>query len=181
MSQPVGRRLVERQYVRKRSVPKAVELQQHCLQRPRKVATFVARECRERSGGTRRSDPDFVGIPGADRHERGHVRTRVQHADALGPFTRHDVFEQSSAMQMEIRQLLFKLPRRHRRNERIRVDLSVRMMQSDADFHAAVLERIHVSDVRVVSQFLVPVGPDVDQQFEVFEREARRAWYRRPA
>ena len=47
-------------------------------------------------------------------------------------------------MRLEVCALLFQLARGNRRDERIGVDLAVRMMQRDADFDAAVLEREHV-------------------------------------
>ena len=45
------------------------------------------------------------------------------------------------------------------------------MVQRDADLDAAVLEREHVLDVVARAELLVAVGPDVEQQLEVPQRQ----------
>ena len=81
-------------------------------------------------------------------------------------------------MRVEVSALLLELARRNRRHERIRVDLPVRMVQRHADLDAAILERIDVLDVGARAELAVAVGPDVDEQLEVPQRqraERRRA------
>ena len=74
-------------------------------------------------------------------------------------------------MRVEVRALLRQLARRDRRDERIGVDLPVRMVQRDADLDAAVLEREDVLDVVARAELAVPVGPDLDHQLDVPERQ----------
>src|SRR6202521_6408614 len=51
--------------------------------------------------------------------------------------------------------------RRHRRDERIRVDLSVRVMQGHPDLLAAVFEDEDVLDATARGEVPVAIGPDL--------------------
>src|SRR3954469_20196937 len=68
-------------------------------------------------------------------------------------------------------ELLRQLARWYRRHKRIRVDLSVRMVQRDTHLDATVFEREHVRDLRLAAEFLVAIRPDVDQQLDMPERQ----------
>ena len=74
-------------------------------------------------------------------------------------------------MRIEMGALLRQLARRDRRDERIGVDLPVRMVQGDADLDAAVLEREHVLHFRPCAELDVPVRPDLEQQLDVRKRQ----------
>src|SRR5262249_54988221 len=69
--------------------------------------------------------------------------------------------------------LLLELSRGGGRYERIRVDLSVRVPQRHADLLAAVLEREDVSHVLARPEDARAVGPHLDEELHVPERERR--------
>ena len=77
-------------------------------------------------------------------------------------------------MPFKIRLLLCQFLPRDRRNERIRIQLSVRMMQGDADFDAPILERIHVLNLRNPAKLFIAIGPHVNQQLEMPQRQASK-------
>ena len=75
--------------------------------------------------------------------------------------------EQPAAVRLEVRALLGQLARRDRRHERVRVDLTVRVMQRDAHLDAAILEREDVLHVVTRAELLVTLRPHVDEELEV--------------
>ena len=82
------------------------------------------------------------------------------------------ILEQAPTIQGVVLELRSQLSRWNRRHERVRVDLSVRMMKRDAHFDAAILERHHVLHVRDSSELDVAVAPHLDNQLEMLERQA---------
>ena len=60
--------------------------------------------------------------------------------------------------------------RRHRRNDWVRINLPVRMVQRDAHFGAAILERQDVFDVGSPPENCGAVGQHLQQQFDMRER-----------
>src|SRR4051794_35609218 len=96
--------------------------------------------------------------------------TAIDEADRLGYLPRNQILEEAPSMTFVISALLFELAGRDRRHEGIRVDLAVRVVKRDADLHAAVFERVDVSDVRTCAERVVTLGPDVDEQAEMAER-----------
>ena len=74
---------------------------------------------------------------------------------------------------VEVSALELELARRYRRDERIRVDLAVRMRESDAHLDPAVLERKDVPDLVARSELAVAVGPHFEEELQV--REGQRA------
>src|SRR6202022_4756396 len=63
--------------------------------------------------------------------------------------------------------------RRHRRDERIGVDLPVRVMERHADLLATVLEDEDVLDATASGEVPVAIGPDLGKALEPFGRQAR--------
>ncbi len=74
-------------------------------------------------------------------------------------------------MRGQIRLLLRQLAGGNRRHERIRVDLSVRMMKRHPDLDTAVLERVHVLDIGACAELDVAVRPDLENQPQLVERQ----------
>src|SRR3712207_7859787 len=62
------------------------------------------------------------------------------------------------------RSTLFPYTTLFRSHERVRINLSVRMMQGHTDLDAAILEGKNVLDVRPGAELDVPVSPDREQQ-----------------
>jgi len=61
------------------------------------------------------------------------------------------------------------LPLKYRRDERIRVDLPMRMAQRHADFFAAVFEYVDVANVGQPAQLASAITPDLDQVTDVLD------------
>ena len=89
----------------------------------------------------------------------------------VGDFTREQILEQAAPVRIVERLLLLELARGDGRHERIRVDLSVWMMQRHTHLDAAVLEREHVVHVVACAERFVAIGPDVDDERDAIERE----------
>ena len=89
-----------------------------------------------------RQAPDVLVAFGRPKGHRGSYRQWEE--DNIAPQV---VFEQPPAVRSEVGALLGQFPHRHRRNERIRIDLPVGMVQRDTHLHTAVLERKHVLHV----------------------------------
>ena len=104
----------------------------------------------------------------------GHVgRDRLvveHHAPAVRQLARQQLALRASAQAG----VGLQLARGHRRQERIGVDLPVRMMQRDAHLDAAVLERQHVVHLRARPQLEVAVAPDPHQRFSRARKTASR-------
>src|SRR5579859_4940849 len=58
---------------------------------------------------------------------------------------------------------------KHGRDERVRVDLAVRMAERDTDLLASVLEDVHVADVGQAAQLAGTIAPDLDQVPDVID------------
>src|SRR5687768_5387893 len=74
--------------------------------------------------------------------------------------------------------LCSQLSRRDRWHKRVRVNLSVRMMQRHADFDAAVFEGHHVLDFGYRSELSIAIGPHIDDELDVIEWKSTKALLR---
>ena len=63
------------------------------------------------------------------------------------------------------------LPGRHRRDEGIRVDLPMRVMQGDPHLLAAVLKDEHVADPAPAAEVPITIGPDLRQLRQAIGRQ----------
>src|SRR5688572_14495393 len=102
------------------------------------------------------------------------MRAVVDNPDRVRLLAGDHVFDQSAPMPLVMRALLIELARGDGRNERVGVDLSVRVMQRDTDFDATVLERVNVRHMLQPCQLVVAIGPDVDQQLEMWEGQTSK-------
>jgi hypothetical protein len=75
------------------------------------------------------------------------------------------------ARTLVVRPLEFEFASRHRRHERIGVDLTVGVLKGRPYFDAAVFEGKYVLNPVLTTELVVAVGPDVDQQFDMPQRQ----------
>ena len=103
------------------------------------------------------------------RHERGHGFLGKDDARSI-LLCLELVAVQAPACGVLVLPRSSKLGIGERRHERQRVDLAVRVMESDPDLLPFVLEDVHVSDIRPRAQGRVPICPYVDQESRSFHR-----------
>jgi hypothetical protein len=115
---------------------------------------------------TNRRDPDFVRITGADGHESDGLFSAVEHSLFRAHLLRDHVLERTARVLAVISSGDGVHSGGYRRHDRIRVDLSVRMMQRHADLGSAILERQDVLDIRLCRERLRARAPDFEQQLD---------------
>jgi hypothetical protein len=141
MVQTVGGRLVKNQQVGHRSLPEAVELEQRELECAREVAPFIRTEVVKPLRRFEWGDPRLVRVPRTDRYQRATAYAPEQSTllSSRSSASRR-VLHQTAPGAVEVLLLLLQLARGNGRDERIGVNLAVRVVQRDADLHSAVLE-----------------------------------------
>src|SRR5688500_5194243 len=77
----------------------------------------------------------------------------------------------AAAAASQVVTLLLARAGRNRGHERIGVELPVRVVKGHPDLDTTVLERKHVLDLVLCAELDVTVRPDVDEQFEVRQRQ----------
>src|SRR5919112_6824978 len=96
-------------------------------------------------------DPDFIGVARAYRNESNRVFAAIEYPRRF-QFLADEILQNAAFVGLVIFQGDFLHPRRHGRNHRVSINLSMRMMQGDADFRAAILKRQYIIDPRKTAQ-----------------------------
>ena len=162
---------VDRRLVPSRDVGQLHGLAEHPLQAVQEVAVqhgqLVALGVVERRDVGHRTVRHQVRLDRPTRRRGHEARPRLaveHHAAARFAFAVEDVAEQVAARALPVRRRTGEQLRGARRDERVAVDLPVRVLQRDPDLLPAVLEREHLLDAGQRGQRGGAVGPRLDHR-----------------
>src|ERR687898_485052 len=113
--------------------------------------------------GRDRSNPDLVRISRAYRNESDRVFAAIEHPRPV-QLLADEVLQDAASMGLVIFQGDLLHPRRHGRNDRVGINLTMRVMQCNADLRTAILKRQYVVDAGKVAQLLGSVRPNLQDQ-----------------
>src|SRR5712692_1167242 len=154
------RGLVHRHHIRQGAFEKPVVLLQQPLQDSRERLVVV--EIEQPPTVSSRSQLDLIRTSREGRHERDPVLVAQD-----GPLALHLTLEhvaiQAAAVFAYISRLGPQLSLEDRREERIRIDLSVWVTQRHADLLATVFEYVDVAHVGEAAQLIGAVAPHLDE------------------
>src|SRR5713101_2965429 len=162
------RGLVHRHHIRQGAFEKPVVLLQQPLQDSRERLVVVGVEIEQSPTVSPRSQVDLIRPSREGRHERDPVLIAQDGPLALELPLEHIAVE-AAAVLAYIPRLGPQLSLDHWREERIRIDLSVRVTQRDADLLAAVFEDVDVAHVGEATQLAGAVAPYLDEVANVLD------------
>src|SRR5229473_3886402 len=162
------RRLVHRHHIRQRAFEKPVVLLQQPLQDSREGLVVVAVEIEESATVSPRSQVHLIRPSSEGRYERDPVLV-AQDGPLTLELTLEHVAIETAAVFAYIPRLGPQLSLEDRREERIRIDLSVWVTQRHADLLAPVFEYVDVAHVGEAAQLIGAVTPHLDEVANVLE------------
>src|SRR5712691_3727540 len=160
--------LVHRHHIRQRAFEKPVVLLQEPLEDSREGLVVVAVEIEQSATVSPRSQVHLIRPSSEGRHERDPVLV-AQDGPLTLELTLEHVAIQAAAVFAYIPRLGPQLSLEDRREERIRIDLSVRVTQRHADLLATVFEYVDVAHVGEAAQLVGAVAPHLDEVANVFD------------
>jgi hypothetical protein len=165
--------LVHHHDVGQREAEQVVELGEQRLEQRRERPRLAGAEVGQRAPRRLREYVGLVRVAREERDERDEVLVLPDDAAAVGDLLVPDRFEQVRAVGVAVLSAGGQLGLDPRRDERIGVDLAVRVRQRHADLAALVLEDEDVADELLRPELAVPVRPNVDQVLDATLRQRR--------
>src|SRR6266446_1313883 len=162
------RRLVHRHHIWQRALEKPVVLLQEPLQDSREGLVVVAVEIEQSATVSPRSQVHLIRPSSEWRHERDPVLV-AQDCPLTLELTLEHVAIQAAAVFAYISRLGPQLSLKDRREERVRIDLSVWVTQRHADLLAPVFEYVDVAHVGEAAQLIGAVAPHLDEVANVLD------------
>src|SRR5712692_3904534 len=160
--------LVHRHHVRQRAFEKPVVLLQQPLQDSGEGLVVVAVEIEQSATVSARTQKHLIWPSREGRYERDPVLI-AQDCPFTLELTLEHVAIQATAVFAYIPRLGPQLSLEDRREERVRIDLSVWVTQRHADRLATVFEYVDVAHVGEAAQLIGAVAPHLDQVANVFD------------